>query len=77
MKATSMPNPNWKPARNTLIACAVSALLGILGGFFGRDLSPIAKPATDLAIEGADAIEKAAARASLEKSVKDKQDKPK
>jgi len=49
-----------RPARNTIIACVVTALLGLLGGFFGRDLSPIAKPATDLAIDGANAIEDAA-----------------
>ncbi len=47
-----------KPARNTIIAALVSALLGIAGGFFGKDLSIFAAPATDAVIQGADALEK-------------------
>jgi hypothetical protein len=48
---------NARAKRNTLIGLVVAAVLAVAGGLLGRDLSGAQGLATDLAIEGADAIE--------------------
>lgn len=50
--------------KKQIISHAVAFILGILGGFLGKDLSPLQKPVEVVVGQAADAVEHAAADAA-------------